>query len=169
MEIKEFDLKISEIIEETYDTKTYRINLEGNELNFEPGQFVSLILDFSKDGKTEKVGRSYSISSSPLKKEYIDLTIKKTNKGGVADYILDNLKVGDEIKIKGPYGVFIFKDEIKKVVFIASGSGISSLMCMIRYNVDKKLDTKITLLLSNKTPEDIIFRKDLNMKLLFPC
>ena len=34
-------------------------------------------------------------------------------------------------------------------------------MCMIRYNVDKKLDTKITLLLSNKTPEDIIFRKDL--------
>ncbi|MDP6642089.1 MAG: FAD-binding oxidoreductase [Candidatus Nanoarchaeia archaeon] len=161
MNIKEFDLKISKIIEETYDTKTYRINLDGNELNFEPGQFVSLILDFPKDGKTEKISRSYSISSSPLKKEYIDLTIKKTNNGGVADYIVDNLKIDDKIKIKGPYGVFIFKDEIKKVVFIAGGSGISSLMSMIRYDIDKKLDTNLTLLFSNKTPEDIIFRKEL--------
>ena len=34
-------------------------------------------------------------------------------------------------------------------------------MSMIRYIVDKKLDTDFVLLFSNKTPKDIIFREEL--------
>ena len=161
LNIKEFDLKISEIIEETHDTKTFRINLEGNEFNFEPSQFINLTIDI--EGKP--ITRQYSIASSPLKKEYIDLTVKKNPNGLMSIHLIDKIKVGDVVNIKGPYGLFIYNDEVKKAVFLAGGSGVSSLMSMIRYIVDKKLNTKITLIFSNRTSKDIIFKDELeNLK-----
>ncbi|MBI2668177.1 hypothetical protein HYX17_05425 [Candidatus Woesearchaeota archaeon] len=161
MIIKEYDLRISKIIQETHDTKTFRINFN-DEFSFEPGQFINLTLDILQNGEVKQLTRQYSISSSPTKKNYIDLTIKKMANGIMSNYIVDNSTIGDKIKIKGPYGMFTFKDDVKKAVFIAGGSGISSLISMIRYIADKNLDVDVTLLFSNKTPKDIIFRSELD-------
>ena len=159
--INEFDTKIVDIIDETHDTKTFRIDTSKNDFSFDPGQFVNLTIDVPQNGEVKPLVRQYSISSSPLKKDYIDLTIKRMGNGLMSNYLMDNAKVNDVIRIKGPFGIFTFKDDVKKAVFIAGGSGISSLMAMMRYIADKGLDVEVTLLNSNKTPEDIIFRKDL--------
>ena len=56
------DLKIVDIIDETVDTKTFRmVGTKPVLFSFKPGQFVTLNIPI--DGKTVK--RSYSISSSP--------------------------------------------------------------------------------------------------------
>ncbi len=161
MPVKELNLKISKIIQETHDTKTFRINLDGNEFNFEPGQFINLSFNIKQNGETKELTRQYSLSSSPLKKDCIELTIKKKQNGTASSYIIDKLNVNDPVKIKGPYGVFTYKDDVKKAVFLAGGSGISSLISMIRYIKDKKLDTDVTLIFSNRTPRDIIYKKEL--------
>ena len=43
---------------------------------------------------------------------------------------------------------------------ISGGIGITPFRSMIKYTIDKKLPTKITLFYSNKTPEEIAYHKE---------
>jgi len=145
-------LKVSKIVKETHDTYTIRFN---HDLEFVSGQFVIIFPEIG--GK--KIQRSYSIASSPTEKGYFELTIKKIKGGKVSTWATEVLKVGDEIEVRGPYGRTFLLDEIsKEVVFIASGSGIVPFRCMMHYIQEKNLPIKVTLLYSNKTPQDIIFK-----------
>ena len=154
--------KVIEVINETPDTKTIRFNLDSN-FSFKPGQFVLLNADVIIEGQKKFVKRAYSISSSPLIKNYIDLTVKIYPDKGLVSQRLFNMKVNEEMEMTGPHGFFTFDETIhKEVVFIAGGVGVTPLMCMLRYIKDKNLkDINVTLIYSSKTPEDIIFAKEL--------
>ena len=149
-------LKIIKIIKETHDTKTLRFQRPEN-FNFIAGQFI--IISVEKDEK--KIRRSYSISSSPTEKDYIDLTFKKYETGQVTP-ILYNLKEGDGLEALGPFGKCTYEDgSSNNIIMLAGGSGISTIMGIIRYINIKNLDVKITLLFANKATNDIIFKNEL--------
>ncbi len=157
--IKEW-LKIEKIIQETPDTKTIRLKLE-KPTKFVSGQFVMLGLDLDLNGEKKLVKRAYSIASSPTKEEYIELTFNLYPQGQLSPHLY-KLKVGDEVYAEGPYGKFIFKESsLKHAIFIGAGAGLTPLMSMIRYVVDKKLPIDSTLLYSVKKPENIIYYKEL--------
>src|SRR3989338_2728330 len=113
--------KITQIIDRTHDTKSFR--LKPDELfSYKPGQFV--MISAAIDGKMVK--RAYSFSSSPLEKEFIEVTAKFTP-GGIMSQHLFSLKTGDSLNIAGPFGKFGFlsEDDFKKeIIFIAGGAGI---------------------------------------------
>jgi ferredoxin-NADP reductase len=161
--------KITEIRQETHDTKIFRLEAP-RDFQFFPGQFVMLKVDMSKhpefkisDGKSAVQTRAYSIASSPAQKGTIDLLIKKREGGFVSVYLNDFAKVGDKVTLSGPYGKFYFKEGMAKhIVLLSAGCGISALMSMARYVADKKLDTKVTMIESARTPEDILFKKELD-------
>ena len=153
-------LKIVKVIQETPDTKTIRVALD-KPVDFIPGQFVMLGLNLDVGGEKKLVKRAYSIASSPTKKDCIEFTFNIYPQGQLSPHLY-NLKVGDDVYLDGPYGKFIFKEEeTKDAVFLGAGAGLTPLMSMIRYIVDKKLQTKPTLLYSVKTPENIIYYKEL--------
>ena len=150
-------LKNIKIIQETHDVKTLRFRRPEN-FNFITGQFIII----SADVNGKKVRRSYSFSSSPTEKEYIDLTFKKYDTGQVTP-VLYKLNEGDELEALGPFGKCTFEDGLSNnIVMIVGGSGISTIMGIIRYIKIKNLDVKITLLFGNKTVDDIIFKNELN-------
>ena len=155
-------MKVIGVIDETQDTKTIRFSSNSN-FSFKPGQFVMINADVIIDGTKKFVKRAYSISSSPLIKEYIDLTVKIYPEKGLVSKRLFSMKVGEEIDITGPYGHFFFDENIQKnIVLIAGGVGVTPLACMLKYIKDKKLtEIKADLIYSSKTPEDIIFKKEL--------
>lgn len=158
-QIIEKTVPVSEIFQETPDTKTLRFSLD-KPMAFIPGQFVMLSVNIPDKEKPEK--RAFSFSSSPLRQDYFDLTIKKEFKGLVSGFLVDTIKEGDRFFIKGPYGKFkLDNDDMKEVVLIGAGSGIAPLRSMLQYILDKKLDTKVTLFFSVKKPEDIIFKEEL--------
>ena len=69
---------------------------------------------------------------------------------------------GDKIKIKGPYGNFLFQNDFSKTaIMIAGGIGITPFRGMIKYATDKKLPAKIKLLYSSKAQDEIAFFKEL--------
>ena len=153
---KTYLMKITDIKVEAPDVKTYRLEYEGEQIDFLPGQFFMM----GMEGETLlKNFRSYSLSSSPTAGNFIEFTC---NKVGYLTTKLDVLKGGETLQAKGPYGVFTFRDTIKEdVVFIAGGTGIAPFRAMIHYILDKKLPNKMTVLYSVKTPDMIIYHREL--------
>ena len=145
--MKTFSAPLLKVTKETSDVMTFRFSIN---MDFKPGQFVML-----------KVGErsvAYSISSSPTDKGYIEISMKT----GPSDFkkALGSAKIGSVFEIKGPYGVFLF-DESKDAIMLAGGIGITPFRCMIRYATAKNLPVRIDLIYSNKTPDDIVFRQEL--------
>lgn len=125
------------------------------EFEFLPGQYNRWTLPLTA---TDKRGSSrfFTISSSPSKKETLIITTKMIQ----SDFkkALSELKEGDEIKIFGPMGNFVFDEtNTKPRVLIAGGIGITPYHSMITYAASKNLTIPITLLVSFSIPEEMIF------------
>ncbi|HZK19679.1 MAG TPA: FAD/NAD(P)-binding protein [Treponemataceae bacterium] len=120
--------KITKIIEETPDVKTFRVvGLDGKKLfNHEPGQCAML----SVPGISEAM---ISITSSPTIKEYQEYSIKKA---GSLTSRLHTMEEGQHITVRGPYGrPFPVEGELKDkdLLFIAGGIGLAPLRSVINY------------------------------------
>lgn len=129
---------------------------KGKVFDFIPGQFIMVGL-YDKNGRI-KERRAFSLCSSPLNKDYIQLGVKVY--GGFSQKLV-NFRPGDIVGISEPYGFFAFEEKMKNVVFFAGGIGIAPFMSTIRYVCDKGLDNHLTVFYSNKTRKSIAFYKGL--------
>ncbi|MFQ5620286.1 MAG: ferredoxin--NADP reductase [Candidatus Nanoarchaeia archaeon] len=154
MAVPIYDTKISKITEETPNTKTYTIDMP--DFSFKAGQFVMLIFDLDE----ETARRAYSISSSPLDKGSIDLTIKLEPNGKGGSKKIHTFKEGDQVQVQGPFGMFVMEDDVKHAVMLAAGSGIAPFRSMWRYRVAKNLGTTDVLFCAT-TKERLIFYDDM--------
>jgi ferredoxin-NADP reductase len=154
-------LVVADIVEETHDVKTFRFVGETPLLfSYKPGQFATFMLPI--DGKI--VQRSYSMSSSPSRPHVMEITVKRVPGGLVSNWLCDNVKLGDRLNIRGPSGKFTcFEYPSSKMLFIGAGSGITPVMSMSRWVADTAADVDVKLLACFRTPNEIIFRKELEM------
>lgn len=152
-------LTVKEIIPESDDVCTYRLdNSAGLLAPHKPGMFVKVCLNI----KGEDVWRSFSISSSPLYPERIDLTIKRNPLGDVGNYFFDQISPGKSLLVKGPLGNFYFDpDEHREpIVLLCAGIGITPMMSIVRYMKGANLDQSCYLFYGARTHRDIIFDEE---------
>jgi ferredoxin-NADP reductase len=155
-------LYITDVIQETHDVYTYRF--QGDPLCrfcYWPGQFCSLILNING----EKVVRSYSISSTPTRPFILEITVKRVPGGLVSNWMADNLKQGDAVRVSGPKGKFsLTPGKIpRKLLFLGAGSGLTPLMSMTRWLCDLDADVDVKFFNSVRSPNDIIFGKEVEL------
>ena len=149
---------ITDIRQETPDVKTFRVNApEGGKLfEHKPGQCAMV----SVPGVGEAM---FSITSSPTNKEYQEFSIKKC--GVLTDYLHD-LKVGDEIMVRGPYGNnFPVETELKgkDLLFVAGGIGLAPLRSVINYVLDNRDNYgKVDILYGARSADDLVQLKEIN-------
>jgi NAD(P)H-flavin reductase len=148
-------MKIKKISWETEDIYTLILEQENEEaFVFKPGQF-NMIYAFAK-GEA-----AISISSDPSKNSNISHSIHKI---GYVTNALSQLKKGDMVGIRGPFGSSWPVDEAKgkDVVFVAGGIGLAPLRPAL-YHVfrNRKNYGRITLLYGARTPPDILYRVEL--------
>jgi ferredoxin-NADP reductase len=151
-------LRLGSIVTETPGVKTFRLlPASGEDLmpfTFVPGQFLNVA--FGIGGA--RMNRSYSISSSPTQRDYVDLTIKREPRGAVSRHIVDLLTVGDLIEVGGPVGKFTFDGtEAESVVLISAGVGITPMVSITRYLTERAWPGDIFFIYSCRRPEDFIF------------
>lgn len=151
----EAEVKIKQIIRRTHNVKTLVFDVE-NRAGFLPGQYLLLILNTETGIK-----KPLTISCSPDQSDRIEVTKKVTE--SPFSKLYDSLREGDTVKIKYPYGKFIFSDVYKKAVFLAGGIGITPFMSMLSYIVNNQVDTDIALFYGNKTTNDIVYRNELEL------
>lgn len=158
---KPLNVRVADIIDETHDTKTYRlVGVEPTLFAYKPGQSVQIRVPIEGHGV---VKRNYSISSSPARPHAIELTIKRCPGGLVSNWMADNTRLGQEFEIAGPYGKFsCFEHPAPKVFLLAAGSGVTPLMSMARWLTDVSADVDIVMLYSVRSPADVIFGRELD-------
>ena len=157
---KELKLRVADIITETESTRTFRlVPAEGYLPPFQAGQYICLYLEMGGI----RTARPYSMSSQPNQRGYYDITVKRVAGGLISNFLLDDIKKGDELVSSGPAGNFYFNPLIhrKSMVCLAGGSGITPFMSMVRQIVECGLDRSVHLLYGNKSLEDVIFHEEL--------
>ena len=146
-----------ERIKRTATVESFRFKLD-EKLDFEPGQFLKVIFD--KDVINNKTLNKYlSFSCSPLK-DYIEFT-KRLSASDFSNK-LKALKPDDRVMFQGPMGYCVFKDNYAKIGFLVGGIGITPVVSIIEYIVERKINTDIILMYSNRYYGEIAFRQELD-------
>lgn len=153
-------LRVTNIVAETPSVKTFRLAPSSGDgllpFTFVPGQFLNVA--FAIGGA--RMNRSYSISSSPTKRKYVELTVRREPRGAVSRHINDLLKVGDEVEVGGPVGKFTFDGtEADSIVLISGGVGITPMMSIARFLTDLSWTGDIFFITTCRSPEDLVFSK----------
>jgi len=127
-------------VENLTDTISFvRLKINGGVFDFQPGQFVSVMVD--KEGKS--ISRPYSIASPPEQKDYLELCLRKVPDGFMSNY-LASLSPGTQVRMRGPLGRFVLLEPVMNdVVFIATGTGVAPFISMLGhiYRRDSDVDT----------------------------
>lgn len=105
--------------------------------------------------------RSYSIASAP--EEPLAITVERLEDGEVSGYLVDELRAGDGLEIRGPIGgYFVWEASMREpLLLIAGGSGIVPLRAMLRHRAVSESDVPARLLYSSRAWEDVIYREEL--------
>jgi ferredoxin-NADP reductase len=149
---------VADVIPETARVKTIRLDVDGW-MRHLPGQHVDVRLT-AEDGYQAQ--RSYSIASAPDGTQ-IELTVERLDDGEVSPYLTDELRVGDQIELRGPVGGYFVWEPSRggPLLLVAGGSGVVPLMAMLRYRAASDSDVPATLLLSSRSWDDVIYRDEL--------
>ena len=149
------DMEIVEAVMELPDTKTIRLQWpEGYDVDFLTGQFITVSWP-----DTPKYRRAYSLSSCALDRGWFEVTVKRDGKMGTR--IVDWAKEGDVMTVIQPVCKFLpVYEPDKHLVCIAGGSGVTPFRGYVREATRRGLDTRITVLYSVRTTEDIIFNDE---------
>lgn len=153
-------LKLIEKRDEAVGTKSFFWQPD-TEVKWLAGQYYYFTLPKLNYPDPRGTTRHFSISSSPTEGSIIRFTTKVREDSGFKKTI-DEMPVGSEIEGAGPNGTFILDEkDTGPHIFIAGGIGITPYRSIIKNAIDKNVNTKIYLIYSNSTPEEITFRKEL--------
>lgn len=156
------ELVVAGVFQETPEIKTFRlVPPSGGPMPFrhKPGQYVCV---FVQPADASTVRRCYSIASSPSHADYIELTVKREDKGIVSKFLHSRVQVGDRLRVEGPKGYFTFTgNEADSIVLITGGVGITPAMSVIRALTDRGWSGDIFLLHCARTTQEFVFRDEL--------
>jgi ferredoxin-NADP reductase len=124
-----------------------------------PGQHVDIRLT-AEDGYQAQ--RSYSIAA-PEVGHQLRLTVELVADGEVSPYLVEELRVGDRIELRGPIGGYFVWEPGQggPLQLVAGGSGLVPLMAMIRSLPGTAQPTPTRLLASARSLEETIYRDEL--------
>ena len=151
-------VEIKDIIDETPDIKTFRLQFKNPELQnnfrFKAGQFA----EYSVFGEGEC---TFCIASSPTRPEYLECSFKLAGKTTSA---MAKLNVGDTMGLRGPYGNSFPLEQMKgkNIVFIAGGIGLAPIRCIIWNVLDLRDQFKdITIICGARTVADLVYKNEI--------
>lgn len=156
------ELRVAQIFRETPTVATFRLVEPASgrlPFDFLPGQFLQVEIE---PGDGARSRRSYTIASSPTQRGYVELTVKREELGAVSRYLHDQVSVGEQLKVMGPYGSFTFTgSDADSIVLIAGGVGITPMMSVLRYLTDTAWPGEIFFVYGARSTEEFIFREEL--------
>ena len=159
VQIKRFFIKgkpyeVASITKAAHNTYCVELRARRNQhLVYIPGQFafVSFISPY-----VSKEEHPFTISSTPSRAPDLQFTIRSC---GDWTNTIGHLRQEDKVFIGGPFGNFghLGFPELKELIMVAGGIGITPMLSMLRYMADTKDHRKITLIWSNRTRKDIVY------------
>jgi ferredoxin-NADP reductase len=119
------------------------------------GQHVDVRLT-AEDGYQAQ--RSYSIASAP-EDDHLVLTVERLDDGEVSPYLVDELRPGDELELRGPIGgYFVWESSTGgPLLLVAGGSGVVPFRSMLRHRAAAGSSAPTRLLYSARSLDEVIY------------
>ncbi|MDF1603223.1 FAD-binding oxidoreductase [Nocardioides sp. YIM 152315] len=123
------------------------------------GQHLDLRLT-AVDGHQSE--RPYSIASGPAD-ELVEVTVERLPGAGVSRYLVDKLREGDRLEVRGPVGgYFVWQESFGgPLLVIAGGPGIAPLRSILRYHRSVRSAVPVRLLYAARDLDDLVYRDEL--------
>lgn len=154
-------LRIREIIPETADAFTYRLEtIGGQPLEYQAGQFITFLIYLHGT----EYRRSYSFSSTPGIDPYPSVTIREKQNGEISRHILHHWKTGDQITALLPSGRFTlpgYATTPRDIFLFGAGSGITPLFSLLKDILHNEPTAHVKLIYSNTSESRTIFHRQL--------
>ncbi len=150
---------VGEVIHESESMTTLVLSPKKDEIfSYIPGQFGFLRIS---DKAVSLEEHPFSISSSPLNRQNVTVTIK--NLGDWTSGV-KAVQPGSQVSLDAPYGRFspILYHCDEGIVLIAGGIGITPMLSILRYYAEKDKEQKIILLWGLKNRDEMICAEEFN-------
>ncbi len=130
-----------------------------------PGHLAGQHLDLrltAEDGYQAQ--RSYSISSGPDGSPQLEITVERVDDGEVSPFLLDELREGDRIELRGPIGGYFtwMPGDGGPLLLVGGGSGAAPLMAILRARTRSGDRTPVRLLYSARTVDELLYCAELD-------
>ena len=131
------DMQVGEVRRESENVRSYTLTPSdgGPAPTFKPGQYISVSVLFP-DGHVQL--RQYSLSDAPSS-GHLRISVKRepagheTPQGEVSNWLHDNVKPGDVLRITHPFGEFMPDTEsTQPVVLLSAGVGITPMVSVLK-------------------------------------
>ncbi|MEV0107905.1 ferredoxin--NADP reductase [Nocardia sp. NPDC050799] len=149
--------KVTRIVKETPDTRTFVLEPHDGPFPYQAGQFCTF--KFVVDGKP--YFRSYSMSSCPVTDTEFMTTVKRVPGGTVSNWMHDNLSEGDEVELTVPTGRFCLREGDVPVLGFSGGSGITPIISLAKSTL-ATTDRDVRLLCADRDRTSAIFEAALD-------
>jgi ferredoxin-NADP reductase len=156
--------EVVEVRRETATANTLRLWLPDGYPQV-PGQHY-VVRVTADDGS--QASRSYSVASAPepplgpgagpdRKGTHIELTIERLEDGAVSPYLHDDVGVGDQVELRGPFGGWFVWRGDTPALLVGGGSGVVPLMAMLRHWRRRGQAVPLAMVVSVRTPSDLYY------------
>jgi len=128
-----------------------RLRPLGDAMRYWPGQYVQL-----GDAAAGAPPRSYSLANAPREDGELVLQIAQQADGTTSRWVHETLKLGDMVKLSGPYGTFIGDPSVDTpVLCLAAGSGLAPILALSEAALKRGYKQPVTLMFSGREPADL--------------
>jgi propane monooxygenase reductase subunit len=125
-------------------------------LEFRAGQYVDVTIP-----GTEQT-RSFSMANSPSDAGRLELIIKLYAGGRFSGLLAEGLSVGDELGVKGPYGLCTLRPGSERdLVMVGGGAGMAPLLSLLRELADQRSSRRISFYYGARGERDLFCSEEL--------
>jgi propane monooxygenase reductase component len=137
----------------THDIRLLRLTVDGTEpFPFKAGQYVDILIPGH-----EEEHRSFSMANLAAEPGELEFMIKLYPGGRFSGLLEDgSVKVGDELQVTGPYGVFTLRSSSpRRVLFIGGGAGMAPILCLLRSMAEAGVERPATFYYGARRATDL--------------
>jgi propane monooxygenase reductase component len=129
----------------------------GRTLRFNAGQYASIRIPGSDEY------RAYSMANTPRTTDHLEFIIKIFPGGRFSGLLDDGFIIGQELEIKGPYGVFMLREkEPADIICVGGGSGMAPLWSLLNNMAERGIQRKATYFYGARTSKDLFYLDQLH-------
>jgi propane monooxygenase reductase subunit len=145
---------VEEIESLTHDIKRLVLKFAepGKKMQFNAGQYASITIPDSVES------RAYSMANTPTTTDRAEFIIKVFPGGRFSGLLEGGLTVGQQMEIKGPYGVFMLREKTNSdIICIGGGSGMAPLWSLLNDIAERGIKRKATFFYGARTRKDLFY------------